>query len=173
MTPPLIGLRVVVLGDPVPQGSKKAFARISGGKAFATIVDDNKRGLKAWRTDIANELRQALRKAEPDPVGFRPAFSGEPVGLTAQFSFVKPKSVKREHMTVKPDVDKLVRAVLDALTGLAYKDDSQVVTLAVTKTYRAEGPSRLTLTVWVGPALSQPNVLLTKEPQPHGPTEEA
>lgn len=60
------------------------------------------------------------------------------VEINIEFNFVRPKSVsvkKRPYMTVKPDLDKLVRAVLDALTHHAYDDDSQVVSINCVKTY--------------------------------------
>ena len=63
------------------------------------------------------------------------------VSLMLTFSFVRPKSVsakKRPHHIVKPDIDKLTRAVLDALTHYAYDDDSQVVDLHVRKLYGDE-----------------------------------
>lgn len=63
------------------------------------------------------------------------------VEMMITFSFVRPKSVspkKRPEMIVKPDLDKLTRAVLDALTHHAYDDDSQVVWLHVCKTYGSE-----------------------------------
>ena len=37
------------------------------------------------------------------------------------------------HHLQKPDTDKLIRAILDALTGIIYKDDSQVDAIHVTK----------------------------------------
>jgi len=37
---------------------------------------------------------------------------------------------------VAPDVDKLARALLDALTGVCYGNDAQVVVLSVAKEYR-------------------------------------
>jgi Holliday junction resolvase RusA-like endonuclease len=37
--------------------------------------------------------------------------------------------------TVPPDLDKLIRAVLDGLTGVAYKDDGQVVKITAVKIY--------------------------------------
>lgn len=40
---------------------------------------------------------------------------------------------------VKPDGDNIAKAVLDALNGLAYKDDSQVVELTVHKRYGVTG----------------------------------
>jgi Holliday junction resolvase RusA-like endonuclease len=57
------------------------------------------------------------------------------VQLDLTFVLVKPKTVKRIYPFVRPDLDKLCRAVLDALTGIAYKDDQQVVTLNANKTY--------------------------------------
>ena len=41
--------------------------------------------------------------------------------------------------TKKPDCDNVAKAILDALNGLAYKDDSQVVELHIIK-YYAEQP---------------------------------
>jgi Holliday junction resolvase RusA-like endonuclease len=35
----------------------------------------------------------------------------------------------------RPDIDKLLRAVLDALTGLVFVDDGQVVTVNMAKEY--------------------------------------
>ena len=47
----------------------------------------------------------------------------------------KPKSAKRAFPSVKPDLDKLIRAVLDGLTGVAFEDDSQVILIQSSKTY--------------------------------------
>lgn len=41
----------------------------------------------------------------------------------------------RERPTKKPDGDNIAKAVCDALNGIAYKDDSQVVDLIVRKYY--------------------------------------
>lgn len=41
--------------------------------------------------------------------------------------------------TVKPDVDNIIKSVLDALNGLAYKDDSAVVRVSAWKKY-SESP---------------------------------
>jgi hypothetical protein len=54
------------------------------------------------------------------------------------FVFVRPESIKahkRPYPVVKPDLDKLMRAVLDSLTGVIYVDDSQVVKAEPTKDY--------------------------------------
>ncbi len=43
-----------------------------------------------------------------------------------------------EHPTKKPDADNIAKAVLDALNGIAFKDDNQVVALSVFKKYYYE-----------------------------------
>lgn len=41
--------------------------------------------------------------------------------------------------TTKPDLDNLIKAILDALNGVAYYDDNQVVSLLVNKYYGERG----------------------------------
>jgi Holliday junction resolvase RusA-like endonuclease len=68
----------------------------------------------------------------------QPLFAkGEPVNLHLTFGFQKPPSAKksRTHPCVKPDLDKLQRAVLDSLTGVMYEDDAQVVAIQAFKEY--------------------------------------
>jgi crossover junction endodeoxyribonuclease RusA len=106
-----------VKGRPVPQGSLKF---INGRPIHARATD-----LAVWRADIA-------RNAEV--FGYTPVSGG--VKVSCSFVFLKPKSVKDRNLPwVKPDLDKLVRAVLDGLTGVAYEDDSQVVIVEAKKTY--------------------------------------
>lgn len=106
-----------VKGRPVPQGSLKF---IHGRPIHARATD-----LAVWRADIA-------RNAEL--CGYKPITGG--VKVTCNFVFHKPKSAKDRNLPwVKPDLDKLIRAVLDGLTGVAYEDDSQVVLIQANKTY--------------------------------------
>lgn len=107
-----------VEGTPVPQGSKTA--TVINGRAV--MFEANKKH-KAWR----DHVRATVGKLETP--------STHPVRVELQFWFEKPKTVKREHMSVKPDLDKLSRSVLDAITGGILKDDSQVVILNARKEY--------------------------------------
>ena len=84
--------------------------------------------LAVWRSSIA--LAAKLNQIKK--------FEG-PVAMTLDFEVKKPRTVKRDYPTVPPDLDKLIRAVLDALTGIAYHDDAQVVHLITTKIY-SENP---------------------------------
>lgn len=40
--------------------------------------------------------------------------------------------------TKRPDVDNMAKAVLDALNGIAWEDDSQIARLSITKEYAKE-----------------------------------
>jgi Holliday junction resolvase RusA-like endonuclease len=43
-----------------------------------------------------------------------------------------------EHPTKKPDIDNVAKAYLDAMNGIVYKDDTQVIQLHVNKVYALE-----------------------------------
>jgi Holliday junction resolvase RusA-like endonuclease len=116
-------IRFVVYGKPETKGSTKAFVR--GGRAI--ITNDNPK-TKAWQTIVAWE---AQRNRPGDIIQ-------EAVEVTLKFYFVRPKSVsvkKRPYHTVKPDIDKITRAVLDGLKGTIFSDDSLVTDLIVRKRY--------------------------------------
>ena len=76
-----------------------------------------------------------------------------PVALEIVAIYEVPKSVsqrKRQAMLgefrpVKPDADNVLKLVADALNGIAYGDDNQIVSTAVWKIYGAE--SRVIITV--------------------------
>ncbi len=61
----------------------------------------------------------------------------EPVELHLEYTFLRPDGApkRRKLPSVKPDLDKLVRATLDALTGVIYQDDGQVVNIIASKVY--------------------------------------
>ncbi len=111
---------VFVSGTPRPQGSKQAFRR--GSKI---VLVEASKGLPTWRQAIVDKIKDE----EPDVI------TGA-VDVKINFYLIKPKTVKRQFMTVAPDIDKLCRAVLDALTisGLI-EDDANVIELHATKSY--------------------------------------
>jgi crossover junction endodeoxyribonuclease RusA len=74
-------------------------------------------------------------------MGGRPPLTG-PVEVEIDFTLPRPKSARgpNQYPAKRPDLDKLVRAVLDALTdGGAWADDGQVVTLTAGKLYPFAG----------------------------------
>ncbi len=117
-------IKFTVFGKPVPQGSSKAFYVKSLGRSV--ITSDNKR-LKPWRQQVTESAMAIQAEAIPDD---------RPVEVVLDFYFARPKSAtKRIGMTVKPDIDKLVRAILDGIMGVLFHDDSQVVSIAARKHY--------------------------------------
>lgn len=118
-----------VEGTPIPQGSKRAFVR--GGRV--SLVEANPK-LKGWRSAVSLGCKKAMLAAEVVG-GFEGAFD---VGLV--FVFDRPKSVKRDTMTVKPDLDKLCRAVFDSVSDAGFwLGDQQVVNVVAAKRYAKFG----------------------------------
>ena len=124
-----------VPGEPVTEGSTKAFA--SGQRVVVT--HDRGQELDAWRLKVAHAAEAAARKA-----GWAPRHDG-PVAVTATFVLPHPKSVPRSRKWphTKPDLDKLQRAVGDALAPYkrpgVLRDDSRIVEWRASKCY-AGGP---------------------------------
>lgn len=130
-----------VAGQPVTQGSSRAFVSSKTGRAF--VATGAKAGpLADWRHAIATEARSEFAQGLLGPVA-------------VELKFYLPRPVsrpKRERFPDrKPDADKLARAALDALTGVAFRDDAQVVRLWVGKLY-AEGTQQTGVQVTVGVA---------------------
>jgi crossover junction endodeoxyribonuclease RusA len=116
-----------VLGTPQSQGSVKAF--IPKGWKRPVLTSDNP-NLKSWRQGAASVAFAAMKQH-----GFPVSMAA--VEIDATFYFAKPKSTSKRilHKITKPDCDKLVRALLDALTGVVYADDSQVIGIVCRKRF--------------------------------------
>lgn len=115
-------------GIPQPQGSARAFVNPRTGRAIVTTANPK---MKPWREIIGAEARRVINTSGVDAVDVR-----------IKFVMPRPKSSspkRRPYPIVKPDIDKLTRACLDALTGIAYNDDSQVVKIEVQKVYALDG----------------------------------
>lgn len=76
------------------------------------------------------EIRWLLQKEKPV------RFDG-PICLDVRFYFLKPKSApkKRQHHTVRPDLDNLLKLVSDACNGILWKDDAQICEIYIWKLY--------------------------------------
>lgn len=119
-------LYFTAFGTPRPQGSKR---HVGNG---VMIEASN---VKPWRKAIAHAVFSAWAATNDDR-----AFT-EPVVVWATFYLPKPKTVKRLLPSVPPDLDKLCRALGDALSidiG-ALADDSLIVRWHASKLY-ADNP---------------------------------
>ena len=113
-----------VYGEAKPKGSTRAF--VVNNRAITTANNPN---AKEWQRLVATTA-QTHRPADGPYQGA--------VEVTAKFYFLRPKSVsakKRPHHTVKPDLDKLVRNIGDALKGVIYAEDARIVHITAEKHY--------------------------------------
>jgi crossover junction endodeoxyribonuclease RusA len=131
-------VRVEIAGTPAPQGSKTIAT--GGGRTWTR--EDN-RATEPWRNAVAAAAIDAMDGDE---------LLAGPLLLEATFRFPRPKhhygtgrnagKVKASAPTwvaTRPDLDKLVRAVADALAGIAYQDDSQIAEHEAVKCYGTPG----------------------------------
>lgn len=128
-----------VFGEPKSKGSLKPFLHPRTRKI---IMLPAAKGLRAWEGAIRTEAQKHAEQG---------VFFGGPIRILVTFTFARPKSVsvkKRAHMTVAPDCSKLVRGVEDAMIGILFRDDSQIVEIHARKVYGATNePSRLDVTI--------------------------
>jgi crossover junction endodeoxyribonuclease RusA len=112
-------LDIFVPGHPKPKGSMRAF-QVPGGK---TVVTSSSTSTKAWGDAVRLHVASWATKFVKDG----------PVAVALDFVLPRPKSAPKTKprrwalAAKKPDIDKLERAIFDALTGVIWGDDSQVV----------------------------------------------
>jgi Holliday junction resolvase RusA-like endonuclease len=137
-------LHFTALGAPVPAGSKRAVPVRRGGMLTRRInvIDVNHDRLMPWRDTIQAGALVAMHSE-----GTYELLTG-PLVLIVEFHFRRPKGHygtgrNAEQLrksaprwpAVQPDVTKLLRAVEDALNGILWRDDSQVVEQYALKAY--------------------------------------
>ena len=128
-------VRFTAFVHPEPQGSVKGFVLKGkwGAKDRAILTSSNPK-LKPYRGQVTREAVSALQGAGlPQPM----ADKHVPVSMILDCYFSRPPSIpkKRKEMVVKPDLSKLIRATEDALIGLIYADDAQIVETVARKHY--------------------------------------
>lgn len=124
-------MNVQVLGDPAGQGSWVAFSNRFVQKPcgachrvhcvpMAKSTSSTK--LSRWRVSIGKAFKAHLPEKLTGPV-------------VVDITILLPRPKKSVHGYPVFDIDKLARSCLDALSGVAYEDDRQVVELRVRKEY--------------------------------------
>jgi Holliday junction resolvase RusA-like endonuclease len=112
-------LTIDVSGEPASQGSHSV---ING-----RIVQVNSTKHKRWRNAVAFAALDLITD------GWE--LLDEPLELSVIFYLPRPKTATREFPAVMPDVDKLLRAVFDSLSGVIYLDDSRIIRATAQKLY--------------------------------------
>lgn len=135
-----------VLNRPEPQGSTKAFVLPGkdGGKPRAILTSDNAK-MKPYRQQLGWAANDAREKA-----GYLGLFAEHHVAveLEMKFFFARPPSIKKSriHLVVKPDLDKICRSSIDAMTGILFADDAQVIKMTASKEYGIPERAEITVT---------------------------
>lgn len=129
----------------VPVAQPRARATAAGGKP---------RLYEARQTHAIHAFKATVALAASAAMGGAACWT-EPLRLSVQFVFARPQRLRRKCdpagrilMAAKPDIDNLLKAVLDALNGVVYADDRQVGQLCdLSKWYAAvdEAPSTTVL----------------------------
>jgi crossover junction endodeoxyribonuclease RusA len=118
-----------VYGIAQPKGNMRAF--VKRGMKFPIVTESN-RNVRSWSQLVAEGASRELAASGGHQI------TG-PVLVAVDFGLPRPKKYQRLGLEVAhcvaPDLDKLARGVLDALSGVAFVDDAQVVHLFATKTY--------------------------------------
>ena len=144
-------------GKPRTKGSTTSFVKKDG--TVATHDAAGTPGL-TWEQGVASAALVARAQAGERMI------VGQPVAVTAVFyqprgpgHFGTGRNSGRllpsapVHPAKKPDVDKYLRRVLDALSGVLFQDDGQVV--AVSGIKRWGDPARAEIAVWVVGAVAE------------------
>ena len=137
-------LRFTVYGNAEPAGSKTAGRSKKGG----LFVRDSNPNAAEWKRQIAQAAGQAVHDDELLEGG---------LNLTLHFYRPRPKSHyntkgelnalgrRMKAPITKPDTLKLARAVEDAMTGIVYRDDAQIVVETLVKSYGE--PARVVVSI--------------------------
>lgn len=144
----IVGKVIVVYGTPQTAGSKRAFVMKGQNGPRAIVTDDNAKS-KPWKSQVAQTAGLAMAGCDlyrgPLDVTFtfyRRRPKGH-FGSGRNANVLKPSA--DPYPTTKPDVLKLARAAEDALTGVVWNDDAQIVEERLQKRYGS--PERVVITV--------------------------
>lgn len=118
-----------ILGEPVPQGRPRFFRR---GRFIGTYDPQKSQDFKQKVALFAKTAGVTL--------------SDKAIKIRLDFWLPRPKSLYRKSdpefgmfCSKRPDIDNLIKAVLDGLNGIAFKDDGQVCELQARKFYHSKG----------------------------------
>ena len=124
-------IRITIPGEPVAQGRP----RFSTQHGFVRAYDPQKS--RSYKDYVRAVAVQHIHQQLLGPVMMTVDIYR---GIPKSWSKTKQEQAERGIIkpTLKPDVDNYVKAIKDALNGIAYVDDSQVTVLLISKFYARE-----------------------------------
>ena len=134
-------IRFMVPGKPVGKGRPRIGKVGRHARMFTPEKTVSYEGLVGWTAAQAMVGRAMV---------LGPVQVNLSIAMDVPASWSKVKQARalegREFPTTKPDMDNVIKAIFDALNGVVWKDDVQVVALSTSKTYGA-APG-VTVEVW-------------------------
>lgn len=133
---------IKVLGIPAPKGSKEAMVvpGKNGGRPRAVTYEGKKS--RSWEALVRDAVLATIGERSA------PVFIEQPIRVALLFRLPRPaghwgkrglRASAPQFPHRKPDIDKLVRSTLDALTGSVFDDDARVVHVTADKVYAVPG----------------------------------
>lgn len=135
-------MEFIVLGKPQSKARARTFYDHRVGKMRSVTPEKTKsyEDLIRWSYNSAGGEYYAEKTLEIDIKAYYPipkSFSKKKAG-NAESGELRP--------VTKPDCDNVIKVVLDALNGVAYHDDKQVVCVSCNKYYARTGYLHITIT---------------------------
>jgi len=121
----------------VPQVSGKGRPRFARQGTFVKTYTDAK--TLTYEKSIQTYAKQAMGSTSP-LIGAVAAYLYIGIPIPPSYSKTRQKACIEglERPTKKPDIDNIVKAILDGMNGIVYLDDKQVVDLHLTKVYSSK-----------------------------------
>ena len=115
-------MTLVIHGKPAPQPRVRAYRRGNHTGVYTPNTAD------AWKGQII--LAASL---------YRGQFTTGPLRLEVEFYLPRPQAHKHDdYVTIKPDLDNLLKSTMDALSDAGvWHDDAQVAAIVSTKRYES------------------------------------
>lgn len=147
-------ITIDILGTPSPKGSGRAV--LVGGRAryLSGGSGPGAARMRSWESAVREAARAVVGEVDA------PAFVAVPLAVRLSFALARPaghwgKRGLRPAAPIapasKPDLDKLVRSTLDALTGCVWDDDSRIVSIQALKVWAQPGAEGARVEVWQWP----------------------
>lgn len=136
-----LNLKIFIAGEAVAQSRPRGRVVAAKGRApFVQFYEEKKSA--EWQEQVAVRCREQVAEIPVDGTDeFTLPASGR-VLMTVRFNMVRPKSYPKTviHHVRKPDIDNLVKALLDGLVkGRIIEDDNLVTDLMIQKRYIEPG----------------------------------